>query len=146
MKVNEILIEKNRQVITVLPEATLQQAMKLLISNKISSLPVNNNDDELIGIISDKDIFVSLYSDVTHITKQTVADIMSTNLIVGVETDDLNYIAGLMTNNKIRHIPIVEGQKIIGMVSVGDLVKAQLTDIKIENRYLKNYITGEYPG
>ena len=146
MKVNEIFIKKNRQIITITLEATLQQAMKLLIDNKISSLPVINENNELIGIVSDKDIFVSLYSDISNITERTVKDIMSVDLIVGIESDDLNYIAGLMTNNKIRHIPIVDGNKIIGMISVGDIVKAQMTNIEIENRYLKNYINGDYPG
>ena len=146
MKVNEIFIKKNRQVITITLEATLQQAMKLLIDNKISSLPVIDENDELIGIVSDKDIFVSLYSDTSNITEKTVKDIMSVDLIVGIESDDLNYVAGLMTNNKIRHIPIVDKNKIIGMISVGDIVKAQMTNIEIENRYLKNYTNGGYPG
>ncbi|RKX21719.1 MAG: hypothetical protein DRP35_03635 [Candidatus Zixiibacteriota bacterium] len=146
MKVNEVFIEKNRKVITATTEATLQQAMKLLIENKISSLPVIDENDKLIGIVSDKDIFVSLYSDTSNMTGKTVKDIMSVDLIVGIKSDDLNYIAGLMTNNKIRHIPIVDNNKIIGIISVGDIVKAQMTNIEIENRYLKNYIDGNYPG
>lgn len=146
MNVNEILIDKNRQTITIPSNASLQKAMKLLIDNKISSLPVISENEELIGIISDKDIFVSLYSDVTNITEKTVGEIMSVDLIVGIKTDDLNFIAGLMTNNKIRHIPIVDENKIIGMISVGDIVKAQMSNIEIENRYLKNYINGGYPG
>ncbi|MEA1979924.1 MAG: CBS domain-containing protein [candidate division Zixibacteria bacterium] len=146
MKVNEIFIKKNRKVITATAEMTLQQAMKLLIENKISSLPIIDENDELIGIVSDKDIFVSLYSDTSNMTEKTVKEIMSVDLIVGIESDDLNYVAGLMTNNKIRHIPIVDKNKIIGMISVGDIVKAQMTNIEIENRYLKNYIDGNYPG
>ena len=75
----------------------------------------------------------------------TVTDIMTSNIIVGVETDELTYIAGLMTNNRIRHVPVVKADKLIGLISIGDVVKAQMSDMEVENRYLKQYIDGSYP-
>ena len=69
---------------------------------------------------------------------------MTTELIVGVVDDDLTYSAVLMTNNRIRHIPIMEKDKIIGIVSVGDIVKTQMEHIKIENRYLRQYLSGSH--
>ena len=71
---------------------------------------------------------------------------MTTELIVGIEDDLVDYIATLMTNNRIRHIPIMRGASMIGLVSVGDVVKARLSDMAVENRYLKQYIRGDYPG
>ena len=71
---------------------------------------------------------------------------MSTNLIVGLPEDDVAYIAGVMTENRIRHVPIVDRDRIIGLLSVGDIVKTQIENIKVENRYLWQYIEGSYPG
>ncbi len=146
MLVKDILQAKDRRLITVGPDATLKQAMELLLKNKISSLPVLDDDEKLIGIISDKDIFRKAYEDAPNFQTKTVGDCMSTNLIVGLPEDNLAYIAGVMTENRIRHVPIVERDRIIGLLSVGDIVKTQMEHIKVENRYLWQYIEGTYPG
>ncbi len=146
MLVKDILQAKDKRLITVGPDATLKQAMELLLKNKISSLPVLDDDEKLIGIISDKDIFRKAYEDAQGFQSKTVGDCMSTNLIVGLPEDDLAYIAGVMTENRIRHVPIVHREKIIGLLSVGDIVKTQMEHIKVENRYLWQYIEGTYPG
>lgn len=146
MQVKNLLAEKNRDPITALPTQTLKESMRVLLENRISCLPVVNEQEELIGIISDKDIFAAIFKDVAVLETGKVADHMTRNLIVGLPEDEMDYIAGLMTKNKIRHIPIVEREKIVGLVSVGDVVKLQLDDKEVENRYLKSYIAGEYPG
>jgi predicted transcriptional regulator len=74
-----------------------------------------------------------------------VGDLMSTHLIVGLPDDEVGYLAGIMTNNRIRHIPIVEGHRLAGLISIGDVVKIKLEDIQIENRYLREYIQDAYP-
>ncbi len=141
-----ILSQKKRTMITVTPGTTIKEAMKLLVSNKISCLPVLDGEEKLVGIISDKDIFWKVYETDCQFQTLTVDECMSTDLIVGLPSDDLSYIAGVMTENKIRHVPIVESDRIVGLVSVGDIVKTQMEDIKIENRYLQQYINGSYPG
>ena len=142
----EILEKKGLKLITTSPETGLKKAMEELLKNKISCLPVLGKDDQLIGIVSDKDIFAAIYKDAAVIEIGTVGEIMTENLIVGVADDNADYIAGLMTKNKIRHIPIVEKDKLIGLLSIGDIVKARLSNMEVENRYLKNYIDGTYPG
>lgn len=104
-----------------------------------------DENDKLIGIISDKDIFAAVYENQDTFTTLKVSDLMSSDLIVGIEDDDINYIAGIMTKNRIRHIPIMEKDKLLGLISIGDIVKAQMEDMEIENRYLKLYIDGTYP-
>lgn len=146
MLVKEIIKTKNQKLITIDAAARVEQAMKLLIGNSISCLPVVGEKDELVGIISDKDIFKRVHADPTGFADATVGDLMSVNIIVGLMTDDIHYIAGIMTKNRIRHVPIVENQLLIGLVSVGDIVKTQIESIEIENRYLKQYIEGGYPG
>ena len=145
MLVKDVLICKQRELITAQPATTIRQAMQLLIDNKISSLPVVDDNHKLVGIISDKDIFKKIYETEADYRVFTVGQMMTTELIVGLAEDELAYIAGLMTNNRIRHIPIVEQDRIIGIISVGDIVKTQMEHIKIENRYLKQYLNGSYP-
>jgi len=145
MTVKDLLAEGHRKIITISTADTVFEAMKVLIQNKISCLPVVNKQDELVGIVSDKDIFRLSYQNRTDFPEHTIGQVMSTNLIVGLPDDKLNYIATIMTENRIRHIPIVDGSNIIGLISLGDIVKNQLSDVSVENRYLKEYIHGQYP-
>jgi CBS domain-containing protein len=146
MQVKELLNQKGRDVIVTTPQATIEEVMGLLIDRKISCLPVMDGTNRLVGIISDKDIFRRVYTDKAEYLSRSVSDLMTTDVIVGVPEDGLGYIAGLMTQNRIRHVPIVEGEQVVGLISVGDIVKTQMENIKIENRYLKQYIEGSYPG
>lgn len=145
MKVKDLLKENPREIITTDKSTTIIKAMNLLISNRIGCLLVMDENDKLIGIISDKDIFAAVYENQDTFTTLKVSDLMSSDLIVGIEDDDINYIAGIMTKNRIRHIPIMEKDKLLGLISIGDIVKAQMEDMEIENRYLKLYIDGTYP-
>ncbi|MBD3257197.1 CBS domain-containing protein [candidate division GN15 bacterium] len=146
MQVKDILKAKERDLISARKHTTIPEAMNLLISNKISCLPVLSEKDELVGIISDKDIFYRVHADPQGFTKARVGDLMTEDVIVGLPDDEVAYIAGIMTNNRIRHIPIVDQGRLTGLISVGDVVKTQMEAVKIENRYLKQYIDGNYPG
>ena len=146
MQVKDILQGKRRGVVTTTVETRIEEAMGILLEHKISCLPVLDKNNQLIGIVSDKDIFRKVHADPEEFREIPIGDIMTTNLIIGVPDDDTRYIAGLMTENRIRHIPILDGNQLQGLISVGDIVKTQMDDIKIENRYLKQYIEGTYPG
>lgn len=145
MLVKDLLDGNHRKILTIATTNTVFEAMKLLIQNKISCLPVVDKDDALVGIVSDKDIFRLAYQRRTDFPEHKIEQVMSTNLIVGLPEDELSYIATIMTENKIRHIPIVDGRNLAGLVSLGDIVKNQLSDISAENRYLKEYIHGHFP-
>ncbi len=146
MLVKEVLKSKTGDLRTVSSPTPVVDAMKILIENKIGCLPVVDKTGQLQGIISDKDIFRSVYDNHDGFASKTVADLMTTDVIIGVPDDDMHYIAGLMTKNYIRHIPIMEDRKMIGLISSGDVVKAQMKHIEIENRYLKMYIDGTHLG
>ena len=146
MLVKDLLKEKTREVATIRPEDTVDTAMAKLLENRISCLPVVSEDGALKGIVSDKDIFKTAYQQEDGFKRVLIREIMTTDLIVGVEDDDLGYIAAVMTNNRIRHVPIMSEGKMVNLLSVGDIVKAQLRDLKVTNRYLRMYIEGSYPG
>ena len=143
MTIKEIL---NKKVITISATQCLAEAMQALLDNKISCLPVVEDDTKLVGIISDKDIFRKVHETSGKYHDVAVGDCMSTDLIIGVPTDKVSYIAGVMTENRIRHVPICDEGHMVGLVSIGDIVKTQMENIRVENRYLKQYISGNYPG
>ena len=146
MQVKDLMKSNPRRTITAREGTTVSEAMALLIDNRISCLPVVNDKIELIGIVSDKDIFKAAHKNPEGFTRGVVKDLMTTDLIVGLADDDSDYIAGLMTNNRIRHIPIVESKRLVGLLSLGDMVKSRLSNMEIENRYLRQYIDDKYPG
>ena len=146
MEVKDFLKSNPRAIITARESTTVPEAMALLIDNRISCLPVVADGDELVGIVSDKDIFRAAYKNPGGFTQSAVRDIMTTDLIVGLADDDFDYIAGVMTNNRIRHVPIVQNRRLAGLLSLGDIVKSHLSTIQIENRYLRQYIDDTYPG
>lgn len=146
MQVLDLLRNNDRKVVTITPPETLSEAMDRLLKHRISCLPVLDEADNLIGIISDKDIFRLVHENRATFANLSVGEAMTADLIVGLPEDTLDYIAAIMTENRIRHVPIVDGPKLIGLVSQGDVVKKQLRDYQVENRYLKSYIHNEYPG
>lgn len=142
MLVKTLLESKARDLITAAANTPIDQAMELLIKNNIGCLPVVESDGKLVGIISDKDIFRKVHETKGNYHSLTVGDLMTSDLIVGLPDDDLEYIAGVMDSNWIRHIPVVEGDHLVGLVSIGDVVTARSTRHEIENRYLKLYMGG----
>ena len=146
MKVKDLLKDKQREIVTAQASINILTAMEMLIKNKISCMPVLDESGQMVGIVSDKDIFGAIYKNQDSFRSFTVGDMMTTNILVGVAEDEIDYIGGVMTNNKIRHVPIMEKDKLVGLISVGDIVKAQIKRIEIENRYLKLYMEGNYPG
>lgn len=146
MLVKDLLKDKSREVITTTSTATVAEVMATLMKHNIGCLPVLNEAGDLIGIVSDKDIFRAAHQFEKTFKQLPIADLMSTEVLVGVPEDEVEYVAGIMTYNRVRHIPIMDGGRMVNLLSIGDIVKAQISDMKSENRYLKMYIEGSYPG
>ncbi|MBN2226097.1 MAG: CBS domain-containing protein [candidate division Zixibacteria bacterium] len=142
MLVKILLKDKKKDLITARPETSIDEAMKLLIANNIGCLPIIDSNDQLVGIISDKDIFRRIHETGGQYHDLKVEDVMTTALILGFPDDDLSYIAGIMDKNWIRHVPIVDGDTLVGLVSQRDIIRAQAENREIENRYLKLYTEG----
>lgn len=146
MKAADILKKKGSGVITINSNNTVLEALGNMIDNKVGSLVVVDSDSSPIGIITERDITRFVYSKANNDWLKTiVVEVMTENIVVGVPNDDLDYIMALMTQNRFRHVPIVEDGKLVGLISIGDVVKAHLKNVEAENRYLSDYITGKYP-
>ena len=146
MLVRDLLRNKKRDVITVSSGTTISEAMDLLIAHQISCLPVIGRSGRLEGIVSDRDIFRAIHKNQRSFKILNVSNLMTTEVMIGVPDDDIGYIGSVMTQNRIRHVPIVEEDNLVGLVSLGDVVKAHIDEVEVENRYLKTYITGSFQG
>ncbi len=140
MLVKALLESKPKEITTAKPSTSIDEAMELLISKGIGCLPVVDKDEKLVGIISDKDIFKKVYETKGEYHSLSVEDVMSTELIIGLPDDDISYIAGVMDKNWIRHIPVLDGETLVGLISLRDIIKTQTKNIDIENRYLNMYM------
>lgn len=145
MKAKDILAVKGRRVITIHQDNTVIEAIALFFANRVGSLIVVDENDDIKGILAPNDVLKAVHNDLDNIHHTKVSRFMSTNLIVAKLDDDIDYIQAVMTENRVRHIPIIEKGKLQGLVSIGDIVKAQLKKRDVENQYLKEYIEGKYP-
>ena len=137
-----MLSKKGSQVWTVKMKATVHEALGSLVTHAIGALIVTDEAERIAGIISERDIIRECHRNSRQIEQTLVEKVMSRNLIIGSPEDELDYIMGIMTKNRIRHIPVVVGGKLEGIVSIGDIVKAQLLNSEYENHYLKDYLFG----
>ena len=146
MKVKDILAAKGSRVVTVEKSSSIIDAMSIFSANRVGSLLVMDKDNNILGIIGARDVLMAVINHLDDIKTLTVETIMTTDLIVGTQEDSVDYILAVMTENRVRHIPILEGKELKGLVSIGDVVKSQLKEKDVENKYLKDYIADKYPG
>lgn len=145
MLLQDILRAKGTAVFAIHPEATLQDVVYRLVHHKVGSLVVTGDGEsegELLGIITERDILRACAAGRGPLTSQTVAASMSTLLHTGTPDSSVEEAMGLMTERRIRHLPVIAEGRLVGMVSIGDLVKAQHDQLAMENRFMKDYIQG----
>jgi CBS domain-containing protein len=140
MKVKEILRAKGSGVITIKPEAPVREMLHLLTKHSVGALVVIDDADNICGIVTERDVLRRCLNAGEPSLSTPVRAIMTTDVIVGVPDDDVDYVMNVITENKIRHLPIVVGNSLAGIVSIGDVVKSMLKEIEFENRHLKDYI------
>ncbi len=151
MRVRDILQQKGGEVVTIEANRTVHDAICKLNEHKMGALIVTAGGGEVKGIITERDILRMCGEQCVHLTNPElagtgcpalVADIMTTELVIGVPDDRLDYVMGVMTQNRIRHLPIMDSGSLVGIVSIGDVVRAHLQETQYENRMLKDYIHG----
>ncbi len=136
MKMRDFLKINDRPVITIGSSETISTAIQKLIENHIGALPVCNDKDELVGIICETDLLKECFRHSNAIGITRVQDVMIRRVIVGTPDDDLDYVTTVMKQNRIRHLPIVVGQKLEGIISMRDNCDLQLNECKAQTRYI----------
>ena len=124
MKVRNILATKGGRVITVAPDEAVRQAVALLVEHRIGALIVTDADGQLVGILSERDVMYAAADD-EGVVGRPVGDIMTREVIVGMPQDDVLAVAHTMLEKRFRHLPIVDEGRLIGIISIGDVLKTQ---------------------
>ncbi len=141
MRIREVLDRKGSSVVTVAPDRTVHDAMQILVEHNIGAVIVTR-DGSIIGILTERDVLRLGAADPGSLAATRVSEAMTKELVVGVADDLVDYAAGVMTSSRIRHLPIVDGEQLIGVLSIGDVVNALKQEKEVENRYLRDYIQG----
>jgi CBS domain-containing protein len=140
MTVNAILAEKGRNVVTVDPGANLADAAKLLAEKRIGAAPVLGADRRLIGIISERDIVQALAARGADALAETVSQTMTRRVATCNEGEAICNIMERMTEGKFRHVPVLDQGRLVGIVSIGDVVKHRLQQMEHESAAMRDYI------
>ena len=142
--INEILSSKNSQIWSVSPDATVFEAIQLMAEKNIGALPVVSGV-QLLGVVSERDYTrkVALKGKSSKDTK--VREILATP-ITATPSHTVEECMKLMTTNRVRHLPVLDGDKLVGLVSIGDLVNWIISAQSVTINQLESYITGHYPG
>jgi CBS domain-containing protein len=141
--VKQILDEKGYKVWTISPEAKVLDALKMMADRGVGALIVSEKDD-IVGIMSERDYARKIVLMGRHSQDTAVRDIMSTH-VYGVHLDSTaEECMALMTDKHIRHLPVCKDEKLAGIISIGDVVKAIMTQQKVTIENLENYIMGKY--
>jgi CBS domain-containing protein len=142
MNVDAILKTKGDAVITIPPTATIAEAVTLLCQKRIGALVVSANGTEPQGILSERDIVHGLGREGAALLERRVEDLMTKTVVTCAPQDRVADLMALMTERRIRHIPVLRNGKLAGLVSIGDVVKNRLDEIELETTSLKAYVAG----
>ena len=140
MTVNDILLHKGSEVITIEPTATLAAAVRMLVQRRIGALLVTGADKRIVGIISERDIVRLLDEKGATALGAPVAEVMTRKVVTCDRNETIGEIMERITTGRFRHVPVIEHGRLAGIVSIGDVVKARLGELELEQNALREYI------
>jgi len=142
MKVRDLLESKGKDTVSIDVSSTVDDAIRSMHARKISAIMVMENG-KTVGIFTERDVVRSYIASGGKSFKELpVRDAMVKDLIVAVPDEDLHEVSAVMVEKNIRHLPVVENNKVIGMLSIRDIIQTQVKKLTSEIHYLKDYITG----
>ena len=143
MLVQQILGSKaSGGVLSVKPTDSVSEAIKLLSEKRIGSVVVSANGESLDGILSERDVVRELGRRGAAVLAEPVSALMTAKIVTCNETDSADQILQMMTDGRFRHLPVMRNGKMIGLISIGDVVKARLSELSMEKNALEGMIMG----
>jgi len=142
MTIAAILKHKGHEVAHVAPTASIAEVVQQLAARRIGAVLVLDTTDQLLGIVSERDIVCSLAEHGRRTLEMTAAQLMTRDLHTATMATTVPQATEMMTNERFRHLPILEHGKLVGIVSIGDIVKARLSQQEQEVDSLKAYVAG----
>ncbi len=142
MRVHDVLASKGSDAIhTIAPGATVRELLDVLADLNVGALIVSSDGDSMIGIVSERDIVRKL-RDVDSADAMTVSDIMTTEVRVCSPDDSFGELMAIMTEHRVRHVPVIADGRLVGVLSIGDAVKQRMDQLEFERDQLNNYVAG----
>ena len=141
--VSQLLTSKGHDVWSIAPDMTVLNALQLMADKKIGALLVLD-EDKLVGVFSERDYARKVILKGKSSKDTSVGDVMSSNIVRVVPDQTTELCMSLMTEKRVRHLPVVDGDKVIGVISIGDVVKAVIADREDVIEQLEQYITGTF--
>jgi len=141
MRVSNLLATKGHEVATISQERSVSDAVQMLKERRIGALVVTGADAPLAGIFSERDVVRALAESGAAALDLKVADLMSSEVTTCDESTSVTDLMGLMTAKRIRHVPVVHEGQLVGMVSIGDVVKARFDELEHEKQDLLDYVS-----
>ncbi|RMF54388.1 MAG: CBS domain-containing protein [Calditrichaeota bacterium] len=145
MRIKNILEKKGNKVYSIHQNQPVYEAIKELVKQNIGALLVHDDDHQIVGILSERDILREGSQNCEKLHVTPIKEVMTVDLIICRPEDEITYAKQVMVKNRIRHLPIFDEGKIVGVVSMRDVVEQELKEFTVENRYLRDYIEGKYP-
>lgn len=143
MTVKAVLAAKGGDVVGIEPNASLATAAKLLVARRIGALVICGLDRRVIGILTERDIVrVLAERGPSSVLEETVGQVMTRNVVTCSEDETISSVMGRMTAGKFRHLPVVAQNRLVGIVSIGDVVKRRVEEMEHESKAVQNYIHG----
>jgi CBS domain-containing protein len=142
MRVSHLLATKGHDVATISQERSVTDALALLKERGIGALVVTGAKAPLVGIFSERDVVRALATSGESALHQKVAELMSSEVTVCNESTELNELMTMMTEKRIRHVPVVQDGQLSGLISIGDVVKARLEELEHDKKDLLDYVSG----
>jgi CBS domain-containing protein len=140
MTVKSILSNKGSNVLTIEPIATLGTAVSMLTEHRIGALVVLGPESRVIGIVSERDIVRALSERGAAVLDEPLSNVMTRRVVTCVTSDTVGEIMERMTRGKFRHVPVVEQDQLVGIISVGDVVNHRLQEMQRESEAMRDYI------
>jgi CBS domain-containing protein len=140
MLIREVVLNKGSAVVTVAPTATVRELVALLHEHNVGALVVSSDGHAVEGIVSERDVVRHLHT-TAGLLDDPVAGIMTADVSTCEPDATLEELARLMTDSRIRHVPVVVDAQLVGIVSIGDVVKSRISELEFERATLQDYIT-----
>ena len=140
MRISDVLRRKGATVTTIRSDAPLAELLDLLATHRIGAVVVSDADERVDGIVSERDIVLHLRGGALPPAEVRVRDIMSAEVITCTPEDDTESLARTMTDRRVRHLPVVADGRLVGIVSIGDIVKQRLDELQGERDELFKYV------
>jgi CBS domain-containing protein len=142
MHVRDVLKAKGREVVCVREDETVADAIARLVRHNIGSVPVVDDEGHLVGIFTERDVLRGVHEGCAEFLRDRIADVMTPHPYVCELGDNVHEVMGKMSDHAVGQLPVVDGDEVVGVVSVGDVVKLLYEKVEAENRHLLEYLYG----